>query len=69
MSSRNVSQIYEDLKKAEIPIDHYESDLYAKVSLESQKIIDNYEWKANVTIFRSNIDHERWFDIPFAWVG
>jgi len=60
--------IYEQLKAANIPIDHHESDLYAKVTPESQKIIDAYEFKDNVKRFVcDDIKREIWFDIPFAF--
>lgn len=47
-------------------IDHWQSDLYVKCTPESQKIIDSYMYKDQVTIFR---DQEKalWFDIPFAF--
>ena len=59
--------IYEQLKKANIPLDHHASDLYAKVTPESQKIIESYPGKSHVTTFISNLDFESWYDIPFAY--
>lgn len=59
--------IYKRLLKAGIPLDNHESDLYAKVTEESERIIKTYEFKENVTRFTSNIDGQRWFDIPFAF--
>lgn len=43
------------------------SDLYVKVTPISEKFIDNYEFKCNVTKFICNIDKELWYDIPFAY--
>lgn len=50
-------------------IDHHCSDLYVKVSETSRKIINKYEYKNLVTTFIDNIDHGKWFDIPFAYMG
>lgn len=61
----NVS-IYEQLKAANIPLDHHESDLYVKLTPESQKIIDAYKFKSNVTKFVYGY-MEVWYDIPFAY--
>jgi hypothetical protein len=59
--------IYEQLKAAGVPIGSHESDLYAKVTPESTKIIDAYKLKSNVTTFISNRDDKPWYDIPFAY--
>ena len=59
--------IYQELQAADIPIDHYESTLYAKITPESEKIIENYRWKEHVSRFMSQIDNTMWFDIPFAY--
>jgi len=59
--------IYEQLKNANIPLDHHESDLYAKVTPESQKILTTYKYRAQVTTFKSQIDNELWYNIPFAF--
>ena len=61
------NDIYDKLKAAGIPLDSHESDLYAKVTPESKKIIADYEFKNNVKTFRSQIDKEGWYDIPFAY--
>ena len=60
--------IYEQLKKAGFVLDNHESDLYVKVTPESQKIVNDYEFKSNVTKFHSQIEGEgMYFDIPFAF--
>ena len=59
--------IYKDLKAAGVPLDHHESDLYAKVTPESIEIVDKYAYKSSVRRFTSQIDKESWFDIPFAF--
>lgn len=48
-------------------IDHHESDLYLKVNENSKKLIEEYDFKENVTTFIDEIDDELWYDIPFAW--
>jgi hypothetical protein len=59
--------IYKELKDAGVPLTNHASDLYAKVTPESEAIIDRYEHKQHVTRFRNQIDKELWFDIPFAY--
>ena len=59
--------IYAQLKAAGVPLDHHESDLYAKVTPNSNRIVGGYEHKANVTQFTSQTDNAQWFDIPFAY--
>jgi len=60
--------IYEQLKKAGFDLSNHESDLYVKVTPESQKIINGYKYKNNVTKFHSQIEGEgMYFEIPFAY--
>jgi hypothetical protein len=60
--------VYKLLKAAGVPLDHHESDLYAKVTPESRAIVADYEHRANVKTFRSETDKgEFWYDIPFAY--
>jgi hypothetical protein len=59
--------VYHQLKAADIPTSNHCSDLYCKVTSESRSIIDQYEYKSNVTTFKSNIDGTLWYDIPFAF--
>ena len=59
--------IYDELKAANLPLDNHESDLYALMTVESMKIIDNYNYKSNVKTFKSQIDGKIWYDIPFAY--
>lgn len=54
-------------KMAPDEIDHHESDLYLKKNEVSDKLISNYKFKNNVTIFRDQIDGVLWYDIPFAY--
>lgn len=42
------------------------SDLFLKITPISTALLEQYDWKCNVTRFRDNIDHEPWYEIPFA---
>jgi hypothetical protein len=59
--------LYEQLLKAGVKLDHHESDLYAEKTPVSERIIRSYQFRSNVTVFRDNIDHNLWYDIPFAY--
>ena len=59
--------IYQKAVEIGIEIDSHETDLYLKDCQESRKLIEEYEFKSNVTKFRSQIDNCVWFDIPFAY--
>lgn len=50
-------------------MDHHYSDLYVAKTPASTKIIQEYEYKNQVEIFRCNITNELWYDIPFAYTG
>jgi len=62
------SEVYHNAVANSIPMDHHESDLYLLVTPESAALIAEYEFKANVRVFRSNIDGRQWYDIPFAYL-
>ena len=60
--------IYEELEAAGVPLDHHESDLYAKVTPESSAIVER--WRAaghSATRFMSSDNTGLWFDIPFQY--
>ena len=59
--------IYTDLKDACIELSSHESDLYAMVTPENKRIIENYKFKCNVRTFINQIDNKLWYDIPFAY--
>lgn len=47
--------------------DKHETDLYVRYSPEVDNWLkQNYEFYKNITTFKSNVDNQRWFDIPFA---
>ena len=56
------------MKMNEKDIDHYNSDLYLRVNSISKKLIKEYNFKENVETFVDEIDHELWYDIPFAYL-
>ncbi len=57
--------LYQQLLDANVPLDSHESDLYALATREAADII-----KASghcYSLFISQIDGKRWFDLPFAY--
>lgn len=52
-------------------VDVKDSDLYIKVSDKSKELINKLQFKNSglLTTFRSPIDNEMWYDIPFANLG
>lgn len=64
--------IYNDLKQAGIPLDNHESDLYAKVTPDSKRIIGEYRERGDITFrpqtFRSEIDGAMWYELPFCYL-
>jgi hypothetical protein len=48
-------------------IDHHRSDLYLRVTPASTVLVNEYEFKNQVTTFKDNIEHVLWYDIPFAY--
>ena len=59
--------IYQQMIKTGVPISNHSSDLYVKVTPATKAIIETYELKQSVSIFRSLLDKEEWYDIPFAF--
>ena len=66
-----MKDIYGEALKRMDPADiaHHCSDLYLKVNAISEKIVNEYEYKNNVTMFIDQIDRVLWYDIPFAYYG
>ncbi len=61
------TNIQEKLQKAGCVIDHYCSDLHTAVKPASREIVDRYEFKQSVEMFRSEIDGVMYYDIPFVY--
>lgn len=60
--------LYDEIKQANVPMDHHESDLYFLATPESRKILDKYpDKKQNSKCFISQIDNQIWIDVPFAF--
>lgn len=63
--------MYEELLSLgmkEEELDNHCSDLYILKNAISTKFINEYEFKMNVTTFRSELeDRKIWYDIPFAY--
>lgn len=60
---KTIHQIFKDNN---IETHSHCSDLYVYVTPETEKIINGYKYKSNVTKFISNVDGKLMFDIPFA---
>lgn len=67
--SKDTRSIYQQLKDVVRPdeIDHHESDLYVKVTEESKRVIAEYPFRINVSVFSDNITHSAWYEIPFEY--
>jgi len=48
-------------------ISHHASDLYLRKNAISEKLVNEYQHKENVTTFIDQIDHVLWYDIPFQY--
>ena len=62
-----ITDIYKEVLSLGIQHDNHESDLYLWVTPETTKLVDDYEFKGNVTTFTSETDGKRMFEIPFAY--
>lgn len=62
-----MTDIYNRAKEVMSPeeIDHHDTDLYLKVTPESKKLIEEYDycWET----FDDSITGEEWYDVPFAY--
>lgn len=57
----------EQMKPGEIDVyESSDSDLFLKVTPVSTALIEQYDFKKNVTTFVDAINHELWYEIPFA---
>lgn len=64
----NATTLIETCKALNIPIDNHESDLYIPVTETTQALVEQYEFRSNVKTFKSQIDGQLWYDIPFAYL-
>ena len=69
-STDTITDFMGAVRAAGIPaehIDHWQSDLYLKVTPETTALVDKYRSKNHVTKFIDDIDHEPWYEVPFAY--
>lgn len=60
--------LYTDLVAAGIELSNWRSDLYFPVTPETTAILQRHPQQlANATIFTSNIDKRRMYDVPFNY--
>lgn len=61
--------IYERFKSVceESEIAHHESDLYVPVTEATAQIVNNYDFKCNVTTFKDQVTGRLYYDIPFEY--
>lgn len=57
--------LYSDLVAAGCEIDNHYSDLYVKVTGVAAEILREHD--ARFSVFKSQIDGELWYDVPFAY--
>lgn len=61
------NELWEKVRELGIEHSNHASDLYIPVNEVTQKLISEYEFKKNVTLFKNQIDGKPWYDIPFAY--
>ena len=59
--------IYERMVEAGVEIEHHNSDLYVPANGTTNAILGGYQLCRNVVKFKSHIDDQWWYDIPFAY--
>lgn len=62
--------LHQQMLAAGVEVDSHYSDLYAKVTPESTRILGEAGLAVdghNVSVFTSNIDGEQWYDLPFKY--
>ena len=57
------------LPKGDISWDEYSSDLYIRVTDESKKIMAELKPNTLLETFTHNIEHDKWYDLPFCKDG
>jgi hypothetical protein len=60
--------LYEEMEKNGVEIDSHSSDLYVPVNDTTTEILSKYPLECrNSSVFTSEIDGKRWYDIPFGY--
>lgn len=62
---KHYKSLYQHIKQSRQEYDHHQSDLYIKATHEN--ILLCKKLGASFEYFTSEIDRERWLDIPFAY--
>lgn len=65
-----IRSLYEDAKAQGLEMNHHETDLYLKDTPEARALLAEHDKQLdgwNVQVFTSQIDGERWLDIPFNY--
>lgn len=62
-----INNIFEEVLKAGIPFTTHCSDLYLWKNEDTQKLVNEYQYKSNVTSFKSETDDLIMYDIPFVY--
>ena len=62
----NVKEKLLELGMKEKDFDRHESDLYVRGTPISEKFLDTYPFKSQVTRFIDNIEGVPWFEFPFV---
>ena len=63
-----MATLFQELTAAGCEIDNHESDLFVKDSPVSRSIIRRHsDSEDKRVLFRSTLDNEMWWDIPFAY--
>ena len=60
---------YTFLPKADISWDEYSSDLYVRVTERSKEIMAELKPNTLLETFTHNIEHDKWYDLPFCKDG
>lgn len=65
----NPSDLYDEATKVLKPEDiaHHESDLYLRKTPEAEALIKRLNNDAMLSTFKSNIDGDTWYDLPFCY--
>lgn len=63
-----MTNIYERAVKEMKPeeIDHWQTDLYLKVTPVSKRLVEEYDYRNKVSMF-TVLGDGLWYDIPFAY--
>ena len=59
--------LYDAITEAGIPTDSHESDLYIRATPEAAEILAQYPCAVTAKVFRSHVDGEWWWDVPFMY--